>query len=215
MTAAAKAEAKEATEDAKEKFNRLTPRQWASVEAAYMAGTMTQQRLAEKFGVSKRAIQRHMTNKKIVAGGKAEEHREAVINEIGKSQIDDAQVLAARIRETKEEHYKMVAGLGKLTWAEVLKAKSDGAPISVAMNNLKALNEAIKNIKMVREEKWAVLGLDKDTFIDEDGLPALVISELTAEQVEALRNRDHTEFDELPEEATPDGNGLDDEIIEE
>ena len=41
-----------------------------------------------------------------------------------------------------------------------------------------------------RMERYAVLGLDKDDYVDEDGLPELVISELTAAQIEELRNRD-------------------------
>jgi hypothetical protein len=140
-----------------------------------------------------------MSEYKIVRGSTAEKIRKKVEDELEKAHVEDTAIIVARIRETKEEHYKMVSGLGKLTWAEILNAKQKNLPVSSVAANLKALETAIGNIKKIREEKWAILGLDKEDITEDEGLPDLVVSELTADEVTKLRNRDHTAFDELPD----------------
>lgn len=175
----------------------LTHRQWAEAEAIWASGLMGRRALAEKFGVSETSISKHMTAAGIKRGERAHEHREKVQKELEKAQATEAAIAAERIREATEEHYKMVSGLGKLTWQEVLTAKQEGRPVATALPNLKALETAIGNIKKVREEKWALLGLDKEKEIDDEDLPELVISELTADQVTNLRNQDFGDFEEL------------------
>lgn len=179
---------------------RLTPKQWAEAETLWALGDMTMYDLGRKFGVNEQTIYMHMSRKKIARGSKAEEHAKKVAEEVAKASVDDATITAARIRETKEEHYKMAAGLAKLAWAEILTAKQNKAPFASVMNNLKSLDSAVNIIAKARQERWAVLGLDRADFVDEDGLPELLISELTAEQIQELRDRDSTEFDELSDD---------------
>jgi hypothetical protein len=200
------------------KHTRLTPKQWAEAEALWEAGEVTLPDLAARFGKHKSAFSAHFSKYKIVRGAKKAEHAAAVKEHVTKAAIDDATVLAARIKETKEEHYKMASGLAKLTWNEILQAKAEGRQFSTALNNLKALDSAMSVLKKAREERWAVLGLDTDTGLDEDGLPELIISELTAEQIEALRARDEDELESQTEAAIAAaevGELDDDDIVDE
>lgn len=168
----------------------MTPKQWAEAEALWESGEVTLDELATKFGKHKSNFSRYFAKNGIKHGAKAEEHKKRVSEAVTAASVDDSTILAARIRETKEEHYKMAAGLGKLVWAELLKAKTDHQPMSVATNNLKALDIAATALKKVREERWAILGLDRPDFVDEEGLPELTINELTAEQIDEMRARD-------------------------
>ncbi|MCY1300238.1 hypothetical protein D9M70_497990 [compost metagenome] len=83
------------------------------------------------------------------------------------------------------------------------------------MNNLKALDNAMTVLKKAREERYAVLGLDRSDYVDDSALPELVISELTNEQIEAMRDRQEDSDDSLPtleeEGELPD----EDEVVEE
>lgn len=187
----------------KSKYARLTPKQWAEAEALWESGEVTLDDLAARFGKDRSTFVNRFNKIGITKGSKREETKQRVAEEVAKQAISDATVLAARIKETKEEHYKMSAALAKLTWAEILEVKKTGAPFSSAMNNLKALDNAMNVLKKAREERYAVLGLDRDDHVDENGLPELVISELTAEQVEALRSRDEEDLD-LPAVQTGD-----------
>jgi hypothetical protein len=195
----------------KAKPRRLTPKQWAVAEAMWENGEATLDDLAKRFGISNPGIHNHMKRAGIRRGAKAEAHKRKVAEAVTKAAVDDATVIAARIRETKEEHYKMAAGLAKLAWSEILKAKQDNLPVAVAMGNLKALDAAMTVMTKARSERWAVLGLDRSDYVDEDALPELLISELTADQIDELRNRKFGDLEELPD----DGISLDDTDAED
>lgn len=169
---------------------RMTPRQWAEAEALWEAGEVTLDDLAARFDKDRSAFVRYFKKHGIVKGSRAAARKEEVKEAIAAAGIDEATVLANRIRETKEDHYKMSSALAKLVWAEVLTAKKDEKPFSAIKDNLKALDNAMNVLMKARMERFAILGLDKDDYVDEDGLPELVISELTAAQIEELRNRD-------------------------
>ena len=201
--------------------SRLTPRQWAEAEALWEAGEVTLDDLAAKFSRDRSAFVRYFKKHGITKGSKAAERKEEVKEAVAAAAIDEATVLASRIRETKEDHYKMSSALAKLVWAEVLTAKKDSRPFAAIKDNLKALDNAMNVLMKARQERFAILGLDKDDYVDEDGLPELVISELTAAQIEELRNRDEEGLeagtavipDEL-DEVTGDEEE-EDEIVEE
>lgn len=189
----------------KAKVVRLSRKQWTDAEAIWTSGDMTKETIAEKFGISPRSVQRHMSEFGIVRGSRSAEILKDVEAELARAHVEDTAILLARIRETKEEHYKMVSGLGKLTWAAILTAKQEGKPIATALPDLKALETAIGNVKRVREEKWAILGLDKEDATEDDGVPELTVSELTAAEIEELRSRDHTEFMEIEVDENDNG----------
>ncbi|WKZ86332.1 hypothetical protein N5B55_05100 [Ralstonia pickettii] len=202
----------------KSKYARLTPKQWAEAEALWESGEVTLDDLAARFGKNRSVFSNHFAKTGITKGSKSEANKRRVAEEVAKAAISDSTVLAARIKETKEEHYKMATALAKLTWNEILQAKNDARPFSTAMNNLKALDNAMTVLKKAREERYAVLGLDRDDAVDENGLPELVISELTAEQVEALRSRDEDDIDtevEMADESAPAVSTGEDDIVQE
>lgn len=184
---------------------RLTPAQWAEVEAQWAAGTVTYEDLVSKYGCAMSTFERHFKKRGITKGAGAAATRKAVEDKLVAASIDEATILAARIKETKEQHYTMASNLGKLIWNELLEAKKAGSPMAAALNNLKALDLAATGLKKVREERWAILGLDRPDAVDPDEVPELQITELTAEEIQALRDRDHNEMDDIsPAKATAD-----------
>lgn len=188
---------KDTTKPAAKSKPRLTPKQWAEAEGLWALGDVTQDDLALKFGVSGQAIHIHMKRRGIKRGEKGAAQAKKIVEAVAAASVDDATIYAARIRETKEEHYKMATAIAKMSFSEILEAKRNHAPVSVATNNLKALDAAMSVLKKAREERWAVLGLDRADTIDDDGLPELLISELTASQIDELRSRDFNEFDDV------------------
>ncbi|MDY7537603.1 hypothetical protein QN372_00425 [Undibacterium sp. RTI2.1] len=177
------------------KKSRLTAKQWAEAETLWAAGNITYEGLTKRYGLHRSSFERHFRSKKVIKGSTSAAQSRAVAAKVAEASIGEATVIAARIKETKEEHYKMAAGLAKLTWAEILKANQSGSPVAVALNNLKALDSAMNVLKKAREERWAVLGLDRPDAVDPDELPELIVSELTSEQIKELRDRDLTELD--------------------
>jgi hypothetical protein len=182
---------------AKPARRRLTLKQWAEAEAMWESGNSIYDDLVAKFGGHVSTFERHFKRRGIVKGAKAAVVKKKVEQKLAAIAEGDAVVTAQRIRETKEDHYKFSVALARLAWNEIVVAREKKAPISVAMANLKALNMAMNVFKKTREERYSVLGLDRPDAIDVDELPELVISELTAAEVDALRARDHLDIDGL------------------
>ena len=98
----------------------------------------------------------------------------------------------------------MAEAISRLTFNEILKTKQEEKEFKVAKENIKTLLLAAETLKKCREERWIVLGLDKDV-VDEDALPELVMSTMTEEQVRQLREA-QIEDEEMM--------GLDDDLIQ-
>lgn len=195
--------------------SHMTPKQWREAEAMWESGDFTYDDLVKKFGKSVSTFERHFKKHGIVKGSKAAATKKKVEEKLAAAAVDEATILAARIKETKEEHYKMASAIGKLTWNEILKTKQDGVPIATALNNIKTLDAALSVISKARTEKWAVLGLDKPDAVDPDELPELLIGELTEEQIRELRERDDAGIDDLPTVQDPPADDGDNGVIEE
>ncbi|MDR9847029.1 hypothetical protein [Herbaspirillum huttiense] len=201
----------------------MTPKQWAEAEALWESGEVRYEDLVAKFGSSVSTFERHFKKKGVVKGAKAAATKKRVEEQLAKAAVDEATVTAVRIKETKEQHYTMAQGLARLAWNEILEARQSKAPYATRLNNLKAIDAAMAVIKKAREERYSVLGLDRPDAVDPDELPELVIAELTEEQIKELRDRDHTELDDLPpaaagESATPAGDDEDEDdgaVVEE
>lgn len=196
---------------------RLSDKAWAEATTLWKQGVVTLDELAAKYDRHPQSFAQYFRRRGIKKGQDKDKIAKKVEAAVEKQELNDAQMIAARIRETKEEHYKMAAGLAKLTWAEILKAKQDGVPVGTAINNLKALESAMNVLKKAREERYSVLGLDRPDAVDENDVPELVISELTADQIEALRQRSFREMEQLEvageiEDVPEDP---DDEVVEE
>lgn len=194
-----------------EKKTLPKPKQWAEMEALWALGEITRDEIAKKLDVTPTAVTMHMKKVGVVRGSKAEEHRKRITEEVTEAAVSDATIHAQRIKETKDAHYQMSSNLAKLAYAEILTARSSGSPLSVATSNLKALDAAATVIAKMRIERWAVLGLDRPDAVDTNELPSLVIEELTADQIEDLRNRDFNSFEEID---IPDGE-LSEEAVQE
>lgn len=193
---------------------KLTLKQWAEAEALWESGTVIYDDLVKKFGRSISTFERHFKKKGVIKGAKVAVAKKKVEEKLASVAVDDATVTAMRIRETKEEHYKYAALLAKLAWNEILQTKKDSNPVSVAVNNLKALDVAMNVLTKSRTERWAVLGLDRADAIDPDELPELIISELTAEQIQELRDRD-LEFDDAQTNQNLAQGDPDDGVVDE
>lgn len=197
---------------AKTTSRRLNAKRWAEAEALWESGTVTYDDLIARFGLAQSSFERHFRKHNITKGAKAALLKSKVEEKLTQAVIDDATVIAARIRETKEQHYTMSSNLSKLAYAEILQAKKDGNPVAIAMNNLKALDKAMDVLAKARNERWAVLGLDRPDAVNPDELPELVISELTAEQIDDLRKRDEADLEGMGATASAPiaDNGVDD-----
>lgn len=183
-------------EKAAQKHGRLTPSQWREIEMLWESGEVTLSQLSEKYGKHIDTFVAHFKKNGNQKGSRKEELRKIAQEAAKKQARNEAEVISERIRKTKEEHYKMSEAIAKLTFDEILKVRQSDGQFRSIKQDISALLLAAETLKKVREERWVVLGLDKDV-IDEDALPELVMSTMTDEQVQELRNmqdEDETEM---------------------
>lgn len=203
------------TEIPKKAKRQLTTKEWAAAEELWAQGNVTLAGLNKMYGAHPDTFNRHFKKKGIDKGESAAEHATQVKEEVKKNVVDDASVLASRIRETKEDHYKMATALGKLTWREVARIQEKKAEIATALPNLKALDAAMNVLKKVREERWVVLGLDNPDTLSDDDIPELVISELTADQIAEINRMQELNDLDVQRSIEEALEGEEEEVVEE
>lgn len=198
---------------------------WLAAERDWVQGKFpSADLLAAHHGIDSSQFRKKMSEKGLKNGQAIAEYNRTIERELQEKAERQAKILAERIEETREEHYRWASGIAKLTFAEVAKARQENIPFGNVRPNLQALESAMKVLKMAREERFAILGLDGDNDADDDdGLPELAVAELSQEQITQLQERgtpveeeDEIEVVSLDEEGSPqsaedDTDALDDE----
>lgn len=177
----------------------ISPAKWAEMEQSWAEGKFaTLADLAAHFKEPEKSIRLRFGQRKLRRGSAIEDYNKNLQEELRKKAETDAKALAAKVTETKDYHYKAAQGLARLAFGEVLKAQQTGVPYGAIRSNLASLETAMKIMKLAREERFAVLGISAGSESEEEkeGLPELVVSEITQDQIDDMQSRDVTEDDE-------------------
>ncbi len=199
----------------KGKGRLMTTSEKAECVALWEAGEVTIEDLAKRFGRNPLTISKVLSDAKAVRGRASKEVIEKAKTKISEDATTEASKLAARIRETKEEHYVLSRTISNMIYKEL---RASAAPGGVDFGNraqtIKALESAAKALKVVREERYAVLGILNGEDMDTESLPDLVIQELSAEDVAVLRSMDGEDgLDDVGGESIEElDEGLDDDL---
>lgn len=171
---------------------RLTDAEYEQAKTLYELGAKSLQDIADMFGVSRQTLWRKFKDNGVERGSRAHETTEVIEDEIAKQ----AEILAKRVTETRENHYVYADTLAKLVMTTIMKTRQEGRSIATADGELAALNKAIKGLEVLRKERYSLLGLDRDDG-DPNEEPELLISEMTDDMIEAVRAGLSTQADNL------------------
>lgn len=185
------------------KARKLTPAEKTTLLENYRNGTATASELAKKYGRKPQSIYNLARAHGIKKGENSEVVRQAIQEEVQKSLAEDAHVIAARIKETKEEHYRMSAGLTKLVWKTIAEAKRDGKRIdNASANEIRAYKIAAETLRITRTERYAVLSVadkEKEELENRQDFPELTIQELDAQTIQKMNAAQRLEMDDIGE----------------
>ena len=173
---------------------RVTPKEWAKAEAMYESGDYTLEQISEELGVHLITVQRHMTRTGTEKGARVSETKRRTAEKMDAEIDSDAEVLRQRIKETKEEHYRLNKVIDGRVRREFVLAEQEGRQPSI--NAVKTLKLMAETLKVTRESRYAILGIDKEGGAD-DELPTLEVREMWEEEVEAIRNRQDEQAGEM------------------
>lgn len=167
----------------------LSATEKAEAITLWKTGAVTLDQLAKQFHRHRSCFTRLFSKEGAKKGETQEAHEKKVAEAVEHQVLGDAAISAQRIRETKEAHYKMAAGLARLTWTILSKATQENRAVSTTVNDMKALQAAAQVLKITREERYAVLGLNEKEVNDDTPLPDLLIQELTAQEIKAMHKQ--------------------------
>lgn len=186
--------------------SHLTKAQRAECTIAWRLGTKSPKELAKQYNVTERAMYAFFSRRGIKHGelaGKQVAAAEA-------ASTVDPKIQAQRVKETKDESYKLLTLIRRMVQNEIVKATQAGTKIDTLFGHMRTLKEAAATVKTTREEIYAVLGItEKD--LGSDDLPELRISELSAEEIKELQTESESDLDgalAAIEELPPDDNDI-------
>jgi hypothetical protein len=190
-------EIKKSTRKPSRAGKRLNEAEQTEAIALWQAGSTTLDELAEKFHRSRGTFIRLFNAKGVAKGEKSAEHTRKVAEAVETAALGDVEVIAQRIKETKDEHYKISSGLTKLVWGLIVQARQDKRAYSTIGPDLKALKYAADIFKTTRDEKYALLGLNERESPDDEEIADLIVQEITQEEIIAQRKAQQSDEDEL------------------
>lgn len=167
----------------------LTPKEWAQAKALWESGELTMDELAAKFEVRRETLSRRFKKEGVTKGSKAEKHAIKMHDDLAKRLSEENEVLSKRIKQTKEDNFQWLSGLGRLTMKVIADARKADQPLSTVYPELKALEKAAQILRVTRGQLWEILGLDKDDIPDFADMPDLPITEMSALEIEELQQK--------------------------
>ena len=167
----------------------LNEKQKAEAIALWQSGSVSLSDLETKFKKDRTTFLRLFKDAGVSKGETAEDTAKQVKQAVEQAIIADASVTATRIRETREDVYRMATGIRRLVWATLLKARNEGLPVATVASDMKALQLAANTIKITREERYVALGIREDDDNEDKPLPDLVVQELTVEDIKQMHEQ--------------------------
>lgn len=193
----------------------LNTREQAQAKAMWESGEITLDELAKKFGRNRTTFVNFFKREGIVKGATKEELQKKIEEEVAKNLVSDASVYAARIKETKDQHYIYADNLAKLSWSIMRKAKIENRSMASTYDEQAAILKTMQVMKIAREERFAVLGINAQDSADDVPLPDLEIHELSANEIKEMHRQQMVQGEDGLDEVADMDIGLgDDELLD-
>lgn len=161
---------------------RMTEAEFAAASAHWEAGTHRLDELAEMYGVNPDSLKKRFFRAGVKRASRIEDATTATREAIRTKEDERAE----KAEQTRRERYDWARALGITTMKKIQETQKTGGRYVSILEDLKALNFALRNINISAEERWKALGLDKDQ-LDSEELTELMVTELTADDLQRLQ----------------------------
>ena len=171
------------------KGKRITEAEWTAIVEAYELGLKGVVELANEYGCTRQNLSIRFKNAGVVKGSRAHEVKDAV----KQVALNNAAAAAARaetfaekrmawIEETRQQGYQLIKQASGLAAKAVIDATRAGSSMASIDDDLKAIRR-FQSIIIDGVEARLDTILRADESVDENELPQLVLSDLTAEEI--------------------------------
>lgn len=187
-------------EEEKKARSKFTPLKKAEARELWETASMTLDGIAAHIGIGRSSVSRYFKEAGIKHGARLKEAEEELRRKMLEESAAKAALHLERVSETKDQHYSWATAIARLTMAQIIKAQKDKASLASVANEIKTLEKVTAVLHNAMQQRYKALGIDK---IDEDpgDLPELLVTELTANEIEEMRNqKDEDDADDLSDE---------------
>lgn len=197
----------------RKKWAHLTKAQIMEVIELVRAGEMSIAAIARRYQASHKTISNIAAKNGVVFGETRQKVADQIRAELETRAASRAVELAERVEATKEKHFIFADQLTRYQMHIISEAVKEKRAMGTITGDLKAIQFAAQNLKILREEKYAVLGMNEEESGDGE-LPSLVIKELSQEDIKAMGDRGMDEDDISVPELEGDAIGFDEDLDE-
>lgn len=170
------------------KGKQLNSTEKAEAVAMWRSGQFTLDQIAAKLDRSRLTFIRLFNVLGVAKGENSAASEKKITEAVEAAVVGNVAEIAERIKDTKEDHYKMASGIAKLVWNLIAVCKKEGKSFQTIGADLKALRYASAILKTSREEKYALLGLNEKEDDSDKDPEDLVIREITAAEIRDRAN---------------------------
>lgn len=188
----------------KRSYVRLTPAQWAEIEAHWQSGEATLAQLSAQYGVTTRAIQLRVAKHGIVKGSEAKVVAAKIKAKVFAETLPGVEDTAERALDIRERTYRNALVIEGMILDRLEGAAADPTTTFAASAAIKMLSNAAQALERLHTLKRTALGITDDDAINAE-LPVLEIHDLTADEIADLqRNEDDDPGDLVADDADTD-----------
>jgi transposase len=159
-----------------------TARGWREKEG------MTIEAIAAHFKKSPSTIQKLFRRLGVKKGARAAELADKIEKKMDEEVLTDAIIRTRRIKETREDTYRMAVMITKLSMSEIVEAKKRGESVAVQMSSQRVYNTAMATLRAGQEIRNLSLGIKDGEDPADENLPDLLLTELTPEEILAIQS---------------------------
>jgi len=164
---------------------KLFPKEWLEIVNLAQSGVKVAD-VAKTYSVDDSVIYRGLKKRGV--------NVTAVASRLAMEEADKHKAeLLRKIRETKDKDYRFTEFLQQQIISTIVDAQKKAIGIGTRLDDIKALKIAMDGVKNGTENKWRILGLDRENADSDAALPELPIRDLTDEEVNVMRNRQEEE----------------------
>lgn len=200
------------TQRGKGSGKRLTPREYRTACQMWESGEYTLKNIAEHFGILPNGLSVRFRKDGIVKGAQAEKHDKAVAASIEKDTARSAMETRKLVSELQKNNLTWLDQITKRTLLIAAQASKENMPLGMFKDDVKVLKDMSDIISKNYGTAAQILRIDEIAEAQED-LPTFSVHEMTAEDVEAIRQNQREQLEEFtikPSQESED----DDDIVE-
>jgi AraC-like DNA-binding protein len=164
----------------------LSPAQIAEAIRLYELGDVTMEDLAKRYKKSRRTFARIFSERGVKKGSASAEHAARVAEAVDAAALSDVAITAKRIKDSREQSYKLGDMMQKLVGLRVKQAREKGEDLALSRPFFQSIQDASKAIQIGQTIMNEALGLN-DEKQESDEIPELEIREMTADQIEGAK----------------------------